>query len=56
MIEDKIADALLTVKESLDKNSKKIYSLELTEIKMLQERGGTLEYHTGNINNVTAKT
>jgi hypothetical protein len=30
VIGDEIADALLTVKESLDKNSKKIYSLELT--------------------------
>ena len=32
VIGEEIADALLTVKESLDKNSKKIYSLELTEI------------------------
>ena len=32
VIDNEIADALLTVKESLDKDSKKIYSLELTEI------------------------
>ena len=56
VIDNEIADALLTVKESIDNNSKKIYSLELTEIKKLSAKGGTLEYHTDSINNATAET
>jgi hypothetical protein len=55
VIGDGIAYALLTVKESLDKNSKKIYSLELTEIKKLSAKGGTLEYHTDSIDKLQQK-
>ena len=39
IIGNKIADALMTVKESVDSNQKRIYSLELTEIKMLSKKG-----------------
>ena len=36
---EEIADALLTVKESIERDQKRIYSLELIEIKKLSERG-----------------
>lgn len=55
VVDNEIADALLTVKESIDSDSKKIYSLELTEIKMLSEKGGTLKYHTDSINKLQQK-
>ena len=55
MIGNEIADALLTVKESIDSNSKKIYSLELTEIKKLSAKGGTLKYHTDSIDKLQQK-
>ena len=55
VIDNEIADVLLTVKESIDNNSKKIYSLELTEIKKLSVKGGTLEYHTDSIDKLQQK-
>ena len=54
---DEIADALLTVKESLDKNSKKIYSLELTEIKKPkgQAEAENTDYSPNGINKLQQK-
>ena len=58
-IEDRyvIADALLTVKESIDKNSKKIYSLELTEIIMPQGQAvaGNTDYSPSGIDKLQQK-
>ena len=58
VIDDEIADALLTVKESIGSDQRRVYSLELTEIKKLSEKGGTepnSQYHTDSINKLQQK-
>ncbi|MBQ9789955.1 MAG: hypothetical protein IJW31_10220 [Lentisphaeria bacterium] len=57
VIGNEIADVLITVKESIDKDSKRIYSLELTEIKKLSAKGnsGNTVYYTDSINKLHQK-
>ena len=52
VIDNQIADVLLTVKRSIDNDAKRIYSLELIEIKKLSEKGSTTtnaQYYTDSI-------
>ena len=58
VIDTKIADVLITVKKSIDKNSKRLYSLELIEIKKLSEKGSSenkSDNYTDSINKLQAK-
>ena len=52
VIDNQIADVMLTVKRSIDNDTKRIYSLELIEIKKLSEKGSTTtnaQYYTDSI-------
>jgi len=58
VINNRVVDVFLTVKQSIDNNAKRIYSLELTEIKMLSERGSTdanAQYYTDSIHKLQQK-
>ena len=52
VIKNDICDVLLTVKETISSNQRRVYTLELTEIKKLSERGSTKpnsQYYTDSL-------
>ena len=58
VIKNDICDVLLTVKETISSNQRRVYTLELTEIKKLSERGSTKpnsQYYTDSLHKLHQK-